>query len=278
MSRKGDRYSQQLAKAVAFLQSEIGSPPPVAVVLGSGLSPAGQAWPRMRSIRYEGIPGFPLPGIEGHPGELWVVRNAESCFVTLAGRCHYYEGFSLPDVIFPVRALASWGVTYFLLTNAAGGIRPTLTPGSLMLVTDHINFMGDSPLRALHVPGLGVRFPDLTEAYSPALRKLAQDCAGRLNLKLEEGVYAGVAGPQFETPAEIRMFGKMGADAIGMSTVPEVIALAQMGCKVLAVSVITNPAAGISPTPLSHQEVLETARAAAESLGKLIIEVAGRLA
>jgi len=277
MTPKGARYSQQLTKAVSFLQNEIGSPPPAAVVLGSGLSGAGESWTSIKSIPYEAIPGFPKPGIRGHPGQLSIIRNGNTCFIALAGRCHYYEGFSLPEVVFPVRVLAFWGVTSFILTNAAGGIRPNLTPGSLMLVSDHINFMGDNPLRALHVPNLGERFPDLTQAYPPSLRTLAYECAERLNLKLEEGVYVAVTGPQYETPAEIRMFGKLGADAVGMSTVPEVIALAQMGCKVLAISVITNLAAGISPGPLSHQEVLDTGSNAAESLGRLILEIAGKL-
>jgi purine-nucleoside phosphorylase len=146
-----------------------------------------------------------------------------------------------------------------------------------MLVSDHINFMGDNPLRALHVPDLGDGFPDLTQAYGASLRALAHGCAARLHLKLEEGVYLAVSGPQYETPAEIRMFAKLGADAIGMSTVPEVIALAQMRCSVLAVSVITNLAAGISPSPLSHLEVLATAATAAQSLGRLILEITSRL-
>ncbi len=277
MTPKGARYSQQLTKAVSFLQNEIGPPPPTAVVLGSGLSAAGESWSKIKSIPYQAIPGFQKPGIRGHPGHLWIIRNADSCFVTLAGRCHYYEGFSLPEVVFPARVLASWGVTNFILTNAAGAVRPSLTPGSLMLVSDHINFMGDSPLRALHVPSLGERFPDLTQAYAATLRRLAHKCAARLKLKLGEGVYLAVPGPQYETPAEIRMFGKLGADAIGMSTVPEVIALAPMGCKVLAVSVITNLAAGVGPDPLSHLEVLATGAAAAESLGRLILEITSRL-
>jgi len=277
MTAKAARYSQLLTKAVSLLQNEIGPPPSTAVVLGSGLSTAGDSWPKIKSIAYEKIPGFHKPEVTGHPGHLWIVRNESSGFAALAGRCHYYEGFSLPEVVFPVRVLASWGVTNFIVTNAAGGIRPTLTPGSLMLVNDHINFVGDSPLRALTVPELGARFPDLTEAYAASLRQIARGCAERLQLKLEEGVYVAVPGPQFETPAEIQMFGKLGADAIGMSTVPEVIALAQMGCKVLAVSVITNLAAGISGSRLSHEEVLETGASAAQSLGKLILEVAARV-
>ncbi|MFB3904532.1 MAG: purine-nucleoside phosphorylase [Acidobacteriota bacterium] len=273
----GSHYREQLGQAVTFLQNQLGSPPPAAVVLGSGLSTAAESWPKLNSIPYETIPGFQRPGVAGHPGRLSIVRKGDSCFAELAGRCHYYEGFSLPEVVFPVRALASWGVTNFILTNAAGGIRPTLAPGSLMLITDHINFMGDNPLRALDVPDLGERFPDLTAVYAPSLRKIAHECAARLNVKLEEGVYLAVTGPQYETPAEIRMFGRLGADAIGMSTVPEVIALAQMGSKVLAVSVITNFAAGITPSPLSHLEVLATGAAAGESLGRLILAITGRL-
>lgn len=277
MTPKAARYIQQLNKAVSFLQSEIGSPPPAAVVLGSGLSTAGASWARIKSIGYQAIPGFGKPGVTGHPGELSIVRNGNSCFVELAGRCHYYEGLTLAQVVFPVRLLASWGVTNFILTNAAGGIRSDLTPGSLMLFSDHVNFMGDSPLRALHVPGLGERFPDQTQAYSAALRTRAHEAAARLGLKLLEGVYVAVSGPQYETPAEIRMFGKLGADAVGMSTVPEVIALAQMGCKVLALSVITNRAAGLGEAPLSHEEVLATGAMASESLGELILEITQRL-
>ncbi len=277
MTSSGAQYREQLVKAVTFLQNEIGPPPRTAVVLGSGLSTGADAWPRIKSIPYQTIPGFQKPGVAGHPGHLLIIRSGDSCFVALAGRCHYYEGFSLPEVVFPVRVLASWGVANFILTNAAGGIRATLTPGSLMLVSDHINFMGDNPLRALHVPDLGERFPDLTQAYSSSLRRLAHESAARLHLKLEEGVYLAVTGPQYETPAEIRMFAKLGADAIGMSTVPEVIALTQMGCKVLAVSVVTNLAAGVSPNPLSHLEVLTTATTAADSLGKLILDVTAKL-
>jgi len=266
-----------MAKAVSFLQKEIGPPPPVAAVLGSGLSAAGDSWQKIGIISYSRIAGFRKPGVAGHPGALWMVRNGDTCFVALAGRCHHYEGFSLPEIVFPVRVLASWGVTRFILTNAAGAIRPGLQPGSFMLISDHINLMGDNPLRALPVTGLGDTFPDLTQVYSASLREIARDCAESIGLELQEGVYVAVTGPNFETPAEIRMFGKLGADAVGMSTVPEVIALAQMRCQVLAISLLTNPAAGTTSEPVSHEEVLSAGTRAAEKLGRLIVAIAAKI-
>jgi purine-nucleoside phosphorylase len=190
--------------------------------------------------------------------------------LAMQGRFHYYEGKTMEEVILPVRVMAALGIHTLIITNAAGGIDPAFSPGDLMLIEDHLNLSGASPLRGSNPDSIGPRFPDMTDAYDPALRQLALQKAKALNIPVRTGVYAMMAGPNYETPAEIRMLRLLGAHAVGMSTVPEVIAAAHAGVKVLAISCITNMAAGILNQPLHHQEVVETAEKARHSMAALL--------
>lgn len=234
--------------------------PKVALVLGSGLGDYADRLSDARSIGYDQL-GFPSSGVIGHKGRLVYGRPPGTGLEVLAmqGRIHAYEGHSLQTVVLPVRALVRAGCEVVLLTNAAGGIASGLSPGQLVLLRDHLNLMGDSPLRGPNDARLGPRFPDMSVVYDRALRSVAERVAAALKQVLPSGVYAGCLGPQYETPAEIRMLRGLGADLVGMSTVPEAIAARHMGARVLGISCVTNLAAGISSQPLSHDEVTETA-------------------
>jgi purine-nucleoside phosphorylase len=245
--------------------------PQLALVLGSGFHHLLQELQVENRIAYSQLPGFPRPSVPGHAGEWLVGTLAGTPVYVLNGRAHYYEGYSLDQVTFGVRTLAALGVRDLLLTNAAGGINPRFGVGEFMQVTDHINLMGENPLRGPTRPGLP-RFVDLTQAYDPDLSALLRQAARRLRIKLRQGVYLAVSGPSYETPAEIRAFGRWGADAVGMSTVPEVIVARQLGLRVAALSCITNLAAGLGASALSHQEVLETAQRVQVTGAKLLRE------
>lgn len=262
-----ERAAQALAK--------LGTPE-VAVILGSGLSGvfpvAGE-----RALSFTKIPGFPAPSVPGHAGEVAVGDVSGRTVLVQRGRVHPYEGHPLTDVVLPVRAYARLGVRVLVLTNASGGIAHGLEAGDLVLLSDHINFLGDNPLRGPNLDPLGPRFPDMTEVYDPALRKVARDVAWDLGIRLKEGVYLATLGPSYETPAEIRAFRALGADLVGMSTVPEAIAARHAGLKVLAISCVTNLAAGVSLQPLSHDEVMETSRRRAGDLGRLLTALVPRL-
>jgi len=231
--------------------------PTLAIVLGSGFQPAVRELADGRCLAYSRLPGFPPTGVSGHAGELWEGRFGDTPVLLLSGRAHFYEGHSMERVTFAVRALAAFGVRDLLLTNAAGGINPRFRPGDLMVLRDHINWMGTNPLRGPARPGLP-QFVDLTHAYDPELSALLGRAGRRCGVRLRRGVYLAVCGPSYETPAEIRAFRRLGADAVGMSTVPEVIVARQCGLRVAAISCITNLAAGLSRNALSHEEVLET--------------------
>jgi purine-nucleoside phosphorylase len=214
-----------------------------------------------RALSYGAIPSFPTSTVVGHAGELVLGRRGALEVAVLKGRVHYYEGYQAEQVVFPLRVLRQLGVEAVIVTNAAGGINPEFRPGSLMLITDHLNLQGRSPLRGPNDERLGPRFPDLSEAYHRAWIERASACGEQLGVTLRRGVYAALLGPNYETPAEIRMLRTLGADAVGMSTVPEVIAANHMGMKVLGISCITNLAAGISAQKIDHNEVMEiTAR------------------
>ena len=262
--------------AGALIASRAKERPRVLLVLGSGL---GSLAERVEGIRipYEDIPHFPRVTVEGHAGYLAVGRLNGVSVAALSGRFHYYEGYGLDDVTFFVRVLASLGAKTMLVTNAAGGVNKKFKVGDLMLLTDHINFLGANPLRGANVPP-GPRFPDMSTAYDPALRKIALDVAKKEKIKLRQGIYVASMGPCYETPAEIRMARTLGADAVGMSTVPEVIAARHMGIRVLGLSCITNMAAGVTKQKLDHREVLEIAEKAKagllEVLGRIIAEAA----
>ena len=253
-----------------------GRVPAVAIVLGSGLGGLADRITDPVRIPYAGIPGFPVPTVEGHTGELVVGQLGGRTVLAQSGRFHLYEGHAPPAAALPVRVFGGLGVRTLVLTNAAGGVRPSFGAGTLMLIADHLNLTGRNPLVGPVVEG-EERFPDMTAAYDPGLRRLARRAAAELGIPLEEGVYAGLLGPAYETPAEVRMLERLGADAVGMSTVLEVIAARAQGLRCLGFSLVTNPGAGISPTPLSHREVMATAAKAGAALATLIEAVVARL-
>lgn len=246
-----------------------GRTPSIAIVLGSGLGHLAERIGAAVRIPYAQIPGFHVPTVVGHKGELVIGALGGKQVIAQSGRFHAYEGHSAEVTALPVRVFAGLGVRTLLLTNAAGGIRRSFKAGTLMLLADHLNLTGRNPLVGPVRAG-EERFPDMTDPYDRALRELARTVAKERDVRLEEGVYAGLLGPTYETPAEVRMLEKLGADAVGMSTVLEVIAARAQGMRCLAVSTITNPAAGISPTPLSHKEVMEAADGVREELGRLM--------
>jgi purine-nucleoside phosphorylase len=255
-----ETVSERLQEAAGFIRSRLGERPPITVglVLGSGLGGFADQLGDPVAIDYQDIPYFPTSKIVGHHGRLVIGERRGLTCAAMQGRVHYYEGHSAATVVFPVRALVSLGARQLIITNAAGGLRHD--PGTLMLIRDHLNLIPDNPLRGANDEALGPRFPDMTRAYAPELRALARVAAGRIGVELAEGVYAALSGPSYETPAEIGMLKVLGADAAGMSTVPEVIAANHMGANVLGLSCITNKAAGLGDEPLSHEEVTATAR------------------
>jgi purine-nucleoside phosphorylase len=253
------RY-EAVAEAAQVVQARIGAIPDVAIVLGSGLGSFAHALADAVVVPYTTIPHWPASKIVGHAGELVAGTVAGRRILALSGRAHVYEGHEMAVATFAARVLGLLGVKTLILTNAAGGINTSFAQGALMLIRDHINLMGTNPLVGPNDERFGPRFPDMTEAYSPRLRQAARDAAAAANIRLEEGVYIAVTGPSYETPAEIRAFRVMGADAVGMSTVPEALAARHMGMEVLGISCITNMAAGVLPRPLDHAEVMETAR------------------
>jgi purine-nucleoside phosphorylase len=261
--------SASLAASAAAARAALGEPPRVGLVLGSGLGAFTEGFAERRAIGYAALPGFVAPRVEGHQGELVAGRVRGVPVACLSGRVHLYEGHSPGQVVFGVRVLAELGCRAVLLTNAAGGIRAGLHPGALLLVRDHVNLTGRNPLVGPAEPGLP-RFPDMSSAYDPVLLEHARAAARAEGLAIDEGVYAGLLGPSYETPAEIRMLATLGADAVGMSTVLETIALRHRGVRVGAVSVITNLAAGLGDTPLDHAEVQAAGSAARDRLSRLL--------
>jgi purine-nucleoside phosphorylase len=242
--------------------------PTLAIVLGSGFGSLVEKVIVEVEIPYEKLPGFPRPAVSGHAGRLIIGKLAEVPVIILSGRAHFYEGHEMSAVTFAVRTMAALGIRDLMLTNAAGGINSRFRAGDFMALKDHINFMGTNPLRGPHF-GQGPRFVDMTTAYDPGLRKLLWAAGKKAGARLHEGVYLGVSGPSYETPAEITAFERLGADAVGMSTVPEAIVARQCGMKVAGISCITNLAAGRGNAPLSHAEVLDTA----EKVKKLATEL-----
>ena len=249
-----------LDNAVSVLRQRVGTAPDVAVVLGSGLGDFADTLADPVVLPYVAIPDWPSSSVVGHAGTLVVGTHASGARVAaLSGRAHLYEGYPVARAVFGVRAMVRWGVPRIVLTNAAGGINTAFTRGALMLIEDHINLLGTNPLVGPNVDALGVRFPDMTYVYDRDLRRLAIEAAAVAGVPLERGIYLATMGPSYETPAEIRAFRTLGADAVGMSTVPEAIAARHMGAAVAGISCITNPAAGVVDEPLHHDEVMETA-------------------
>jgi purine-nucleoside phosphorylase len=255
-----------ISEATKTIREKVAYKPDIGLVLGSGLGYLADEVSEKVSFSYKELPHFPRPTVEGHAGQLVFGTLAGKNVMIMQGRFHHYEGYSLSDITFPIRLMASLGVKILVVTNAAGGINHHFETGDLMLISDHINLLGDNPLRGPNLSEFGSRFPDMTQAYCHALRCQANKAAIEKGIHLRAGVYAGVMGPSYETPAEIRFLKTIGADAVGMSTVPEVIVAVHSGLKVMGISCITNMAAGLSHFKLEHQEVINAARNAQDRL------------
>jgi purine-nucleoside phosphorylase len=275
-------YFEEVSEAAHFVRAKLGSlSPRLSIVLGSGLGAAANAVRDRVVVPYDDIPHFPKSTVEGHSGRLVAGTLGGAPVLVMQGRVHFYEGYSLKDVTFPMRVMGALGVRAVILTNAAGGITDGYKIGQLVLIADHINMMGWNPLVgpndprfAFDRPNSGLRFFDMSEAYSKRLRQVATQAAELEGQTLEEGVYLAVSGPSFETPAEIRAFRTMGATLIGMSTVPETIVARHMGIEVLGLSCVTNLASGLSATPLSHAEVFEAGKLVERKLAELLERIA----
>ncbi len=246
--------------------------PEIGIVLGSGLGELADEYCEIK-IAYKDIPNFPVSTVKGHEGNLVFATINEKKVIMMQGRFHFYEGHSMETVTYPIKVMKKLGVKNIILTNAAGGVNPYFKPSSLMIIKDHINFMGTNPLIGPNDDSLGERFPDMSEVYTKKLRKIAYTCAERLDIPVERGVYIALTGPTYETPAEVNMVRLLGADAVGMSTVPEAIVARWMGINVLGISCICNSAAGISTVGLSHKEVLEAAEKAKVDFKRLVLEI-----
>lgn len=270
-------YMEKIQETVKFIKSKTEIIPNIGLILGSGLGSLADRIENPVIIKYEEIPNFPISTVEGHAGQLVIGELAGNTVVAMQGRFHFYEGYPLEDVTFPIRTMIGLGIESMIVTNAAGGANLEYKPGDLMIIQDHINFTGQNPLMGKNLDELGPRFLDMTWAYNRDYIQIAKDCAEKLNLNLKEGIYMWLTGPTYETPAEVRMARALGADAVGMSTVPEVIVANHEGIKVLGISCITNMASGILDQPLNHDEVVETSMKVKEDFEKLLIEVIGRI-
>ena len=262
-----------MEKTVDYIKSKIGDfKPEIAIVLGSGLGELADEYCEIK-LAYSEIPGFPVSTVKGHDGNLVFAKVNGKNVMMMQGRFHFYEGHSMQTVTYPIKIMKKLGVETILITNAAGGVNPYFKPSSLMIIKDHINFMGTNPLIGPNDDTLGERFPDMSEVYTKSLREIAHTCSKNLNIPVEEGIYIALTGPTYETPAEVNMVRTLGADAVGMSTVPEAIVASYLKMKVLGISCICNSAAGISTVGLSHKEVLEAAEKAKTNFKKLVLEI-----
>lgn len=266
-------FYDKITESAAFIKSRISKEPHIGVVLGSGLGALVDIMEDKEVIPYGEIPHFPQSNVEGHAGNLVFGNIGSQRIVAMQGRFHYYEGFTMKEVTYPIYVMKQLGVEYLIVTNACGGINKEFKPGDLMLITDYINFSANNSLIGSNDERLGPRFPDMTEAFSKDLMTKAEKVASELGIECKHGVYNFYPGPCFETAAEIRAFAILGADAVGMSTVPETIAAGYLGMKVLGISCITNMATGISKVKHSHEEVLKTANMASENLCKWVKEL-----
>lgn len=271
------RLADKIEESKQYILEHTKIRPEVGLILGSGLGILADSLEDAESIPYDRIPHFPVSTVEGHAGELVLGHVKGRPVLVMKGRFHIYEGYAVDKVSFPVRVLKALGIGTLLVTNAAGGINTGFQPGDLMVINDHINLMNRNPLVGSNDSALGPRFPDMSEAYSKRLRALAHEVAAGLDISLRDGVYIGLLGPSYETPAEIRMLRILGGDAVGMSTVPEVIVARHAGLEVLGISCITNMASGILDQPLSHEEVMETAERVKHTFLNLIIELVPKL-
>ncbi len=263
--------------AARTIRAQVSVEPRVAVVLGSGLGGFADDFGDAVTISYEDIPGFVRSTAQGHAGRLVVGKVDQLPILAMQGRVHYYEGYSLEEVTFPIRTFKLLGIKTIILTNAAGGINVQLSQGALMVISDHMNLMGSNPLRGTNDERFGPRFPDMSAVYSPALQEIVIEEARAMEVEVRRGIYAALAGPNYETPAEIHMLRNFGADAVGMSTVPEAIVARHMDMEVLGISCITTMAAGIGDEPINHDEVMETGNRVRSTFTQLLRRVIGRL-
>jgi len=268
---------QQLKEAETFVLGQTKLRPTVGLILGSGLGAFAKTLTDATAIPYGKIPHFPTSTAIGHSGELVLGKSNGTPVAVMAGRVHYYEGYTLPQVVFPVRVLARLGVKVIVITNAAGSVNVNYKPGELMVITDHINFMGSNPMIGPNEETLGERFFDMTDTYDPKLQEIAEKACWKAGVTVRKGVYIAFTGPSYETPAEIKMSRALGADAVGMSTVPEVIAARHMGLRILGISCITNMAAGVLDKPINHEEVIETGERVRETFAELLRRVIPKL-
>jgi purine-nucleoside phosphorylase len=264
---------KRLDETVGFLKENIGHVPEIAIILGSGLGKLADLIEDAKIIPYEEIPNFPKTTVAGHEGKLIFGTIKNRGVVAMKGRFHYYEGNEMDSVVYPIRVFRRLGIGNLIVTNAAGGINTGFRPGDLMLITDHISLFCENPLRGENVNDLGPRFPDMTMAYDRNLQALALESAGKLGIDLKSGIYSYCKGPSYESPAEIRALRNMGADAVGMSTVPETIVARHMGMRILGISCITNMAAGILDQPLNHEEVMETGKQVEKKFSELVCNI-----
>ncbi|GIP37553.1 purine nucleoside phosphorylase [Paenibacillus sp. J31TS4] len=271
------KEAQQIAEAAEWIRQRVGMEPKIGLILGSGLGILAESLEDQTALPYDRIPHFPVSTVEGHAGELAVGKLDGRPVLMMKGRFHLYEGYEGAQVTFPIRVMKKLGIRTVAVTNSAGAVNTAYRPGEFMLIRDHLNLMGRSPLVGPNDPELGPRFPDMSEPYDRTLLRLGQETAERLGLRVHEGVYAGMLGPAYETPAEIRMLRTLGADAVGMSTVPEVIAARHAGLAVFGVSCLTNMAAGILEQPLSHEEVIGTTERVKADFVAFMREMAAQL-
>jgi purine-nucleoside phosphorylase len=267
----------RMDEAKTYIQSRISVQPQVGLILGSGLGELADDIQDAVRIPYESIPHFPVSTVEGHAGQLVTGRLHNKTVIAMQGRFHYYEGYSMQEVTFPVRVMKALGVDHLIVTNACGGMNPDFKPGDLMLIQDHLNMTGANPLIGQNEPALGPRFPDMSRAYTPELLELVRETAKSLGIGIQQGVYAGITGPTYMTPAELTMLRKMGGDAVGMSTVPEVIVASHMAMKVIGISCVTDMAIGEHLEPLSHEQVIEVANRTKPMFISLVKEILSRL-
>ncbi len=263
-------YSEKMSEAIKFLSEKTGQKPERAIILGSGLGSLAESIEDPIVIPYQDIPYWPRSTAPGHAGKLVFGTLEDTPTVIMQGRVHYYEGYTMEEVVFPVRVLGELGIKSLIVTNASGGINTDIPPGGIVAILDHINFMGTNPLIGENNDDMGPRFPDMTEAYDREYIQKLEEAAKKENIRLNKGTYIAFSGPSFETPAEIRMAEALGADIVGMSTVPEVITANHMGIRVCGISCVANAAAGISKNKLTHQEVLDTMKNSSASICRLI--------
>ena len=262
-----------MESTVKYIQEKTNNfQPEIGIILGSGLGDFAEGFDSI-TVPYKDIPNFEKSAVQGHKGQLVFAEVNGKKVVMMQGRYHFYEGYSMQTVTYPVKVMKKLGVKTLIVTNAAGTITKEFIPGDLMFITDHINFMGTNPLIGHNDDTLGTRFPDMSNVYSKELIAKAENIAKRLNVSYQKGIYVATTGPSYETPAEIRMFGMLGGNAVGMSTVPETIVANYCGIKVLGISCLTNYAAGVSETPLNHQEVIDTANKVKDNFKNLLSEI-----